>query len=110
MLNTDLQKVTKYLIDFGEEAVEALEDGWQWADSFRFLDNLASTPGALKAAPGAWAAIQAQTEEERTEWVQYIKDEFDIADDDAEAKAEAIIGWMAQTAKLVMLLIPKKNP
>lgn len=111
MLNESVKRVTKSIIDFAEQADKSLSDGWQWLkDLLSFTDELAEAPGAIKAAPEAWAVIKAgMPHEDYQEWIKYIADEYDIDNDVAEERAEAISKWVIQTAELVVI-VTKKPP
>lgn len=110
MLNESVKKVTKYLIDFGEEVDRSLADGWQWKDALNFTDELFATPGFVKEVPAALSVVKAGlSDEDREELNQFVKSEFDISRDDAEEKIEGAITWMLATDKFIRLF-KKKSP
>lgn len=89
MLHDSIKKVSKWIIDFGEQVDKSFEDGWQWSDAKDFIDELFSAPAMVKAAPEAFKLIKAGlSPEDKAEWKEFVKDEFDIPDDEAEAKIE----------------------
>lgn len=108
-LNQDLKTVAKWVIDFGEEIDDAFSNGWQWSDLTKFIDDFFSAPGMVQAAPGALAQLKAGlSDEERAEFLDFVKLELDIPHEEAELKVEGIVEWLLATDKFVRLF--KKPP
>jgi hypothetical protein len=99
----NLKKAVKFAIDLGEQFATSLADGFQWTDSFSFVDELIQVPGLLKSGKDVVAELKDLDATERQELYDYIKEEFDIADD----KVEDVVEQALATAVSVLLLVDK---
>jgi hypothetical protein len=83
---------TKKLVHFAcgltKQIEEATEDGWQLADLFKFFDEAAEIPGVAKSLPEIKKEIEDMDPGERIELYEFVRDEFDLADDNLEFAIE----------------------
>lgn len=84
----NLKKLIKFALDFTEQIATSTKDGWQWTDSFSFIDEVAQIPGVIKS----WDAIRKElgelSDDERKELNDWVAEDFDIEDDRVEAMIE----------------------
>ena len=92
-MNNALKKLIDAIVAIVESTFAALEDGkWTSSDIMKFLDDIpeiVSVLGVIKELPEAIKELK--DDEKRQEAIDYLKDEFDIEDDRAEALIESII-------------------
>lgn len=109
-LNEALQKVSKFLIDTAEQAQVSLADGWQWRDAFSFFDEAAAAPGAIKRIPEVWELVKVGlSDEQRSLLVQYIKDEYNTSNAEADAKVDALLDFIFDAEKFLRTFFNKKS-
>lgn len=87
----NLKKVAKVGIDFGEQLHNSSKDGLTWKDSFDFIDEGVALVGAIGSFDNARKEFKNLTPEKRQALVDYIAEEFDIDNENAERITEAAI-------------------
>jgi len=104
----ETKDVVKFVIRLGEAGAKSLEDG---KFSVSDLSNFINAAGALPAAIGGIGSVPAELKDmdvdERAELLAYIKEEFDIAEENIEAVVEkaltAVIGLFDLIKEIIAL-------
>ena len=97
----ELKKVVGGLCDIAKQSAEALSDGWQWTDAIKFVDEIASVPGIIKALPEARKQLKGLTSEQREELKSFFIDRFDIPNDATEQLVENAVGMLINLLGLI---------
>lgn len=95
-----LNKDAKEILSAGIGIANALSDGFQLSD----LGALMDLPSALSGWKIGITNIDelVNTSEGRDEIEEYVKNEFDIPDDELEEKIEKSIAWLSATYDLYL--------
>ncbi len=92
MAQENLKKAAHIIFDIVEQGEKSFADGVQAKDAFDFL------PTALQAGGIDWKAAIAEAkdrdEAKNVELLEFIKTDFDLENDQAEAKVEALIAFV----------------
>ena len=101
-------KETREVLDFSLSTAmtidETLQDGFQWTDLFQYISPLSKLPKALVGIEKVPAELDQMDEEGRGELISFVKDLYNIKDDQAEEIVEQGIRTGIELGKLVMLL------
>lgn len=104
----ETKDVLFFVFSFTRAMQLAMEDGeFSWTDARHFIEPAQAIMEAADNITDVIPEIADITPEEMAELVEYIKDEFDIEDDDLEAKIESALDagvellGMANKLKLV---------
>lgn len=98
----NLKKMVKFACDFTKEVATAMSDGkFQWSEAFGFIDEIMQIPGVVKSWPEVKQEIGELSLEERQALYDYLVTEFDIPNDEVEAKIEASLQWVLNTIALI---------
>lgn len=98
----NLKKAAKFGIELGEQLSSVLEDGKLKAvEMLSFIDELMQLPGVVNAASEIKQEVFDLDATERAELSDYIKGEFDIANDKIEIAIEAGLDVIASVIILI---------
>jgi hypothetical protein len=75
-------------VNLSKQIATATEDGWQWTDTFGFVDEFAEILSVVKTWDELKAELADLTPEERAELYAYFVAEFDIPNDQIESFVE----------------------
>lgn len=94
-----LKDALKFIDDFTMQI--AATKKFRFTSIFNFIDDLLALGGVITS----WKDIIAEWKDldtaEKSEIIQYVKDEFDIPDDEVEAFIEDSFSWLLSTISLV---------
>lgn len=98
----DIDKLKKALA-FGIRATvkidEVTQDGWQWIpDTVALVPTLIEIPGLLRDGKEIWEELQDVDDAEKEELRVFVKENFNIYDDELEGVIESVVDWFYQTA------------
>jgi hypothetical protein len=94
-----------FVLELGKALEKGLSDGkLDLADALAFLPAMTKAPGAFSDSAKIPAELKDLSEAERVELTTYLKDEFDLSDDNLESKIELGLEVALHLAKLVASL------
>lgn len=97
----ETKEMTAFVLHLGQAFQEAMKDGKiSIIDAFKFLPALRGLKGAIEGADKIPAELKDLSEAERTELSEYIRTEFDLVDDELEAKIEMALDLALDLIKL----------
>lgn len=97
----NIKKLVGFSCRLTKQINEAGKDGWQWTDSFGFLDEAVEIPGIAKSFPEIKKELDDLSEAEQVELKAYLQTEFDIPNDAVEVMVENSV---MQAVSLVALV------
>ena len=107
MFGTDnLKNAVRFAVSLIKQVETSGKDGWNWKDSFSFIDELMSIPGLIASGDEIAAEFKDLSELERLELEAFFKEEFNIENDKTEAVVENAVGVVLKVLSLVSLLKP----
>lgn len=90
----NIKKLLKFGCDLTKQINDSSADGWQWTDSFSFIDEIREIPGVVKALPQVKQELTDLSEEERKELNDWFVQEFDLPNDKLEGQIEKAINFV----------------
>lgn len=107
MFGTDnLKNAVRFAVSLIKQVETSGKDGWNWRDSFSFIDELMGIPGLVASGDEIAAEFKDLSEFERLELEAFFKEEFNIENDKTEAVVENAVGLVLKVLSLVSLLKP----
>ena len=101
-----LKLVVIFAVGFIRQIETSGKDGWNWRDSFSFIDELMGIPGIISSGDQIAQEFKDLSESERLELEIFFKEEFNIENDKTEAVVENAVGLVLKVLSLVSLLKP----
>lgn len=95
----NLKNALKFINDFTMQV--AATKKFRFTSIFSFIDDLLALGGVISQWKNIVAEWKDLDEAEKNEIIQFVKDEFDIPNDEAEAFIEDAFQWLLSTISMV---------
>jgi hypothetical protein len=108
MAQENLKKAFHVVFDLVKQGEKSFADGVQAKDAFDFI------PAVMTASAIDWKAAIAEAkqrdEASNAELLEFIKQDFDLVDDVAEAKVEALVAFVLAADTAYLAFKPVEAP
>lgn len=103
-----IKKDIAFGLKFGTDAGNALEDGkLSWDEYPVLLGDLMGAGNVVATGKDFMNEVKDLDSDEAAELRDFVKKNFDIADDLIEEKIEAVVTWVAATYDMILVLKKK---
>lgn len=90
----NIKKLLKFGCDLTKQIAISSADGWQWTDSFSFINEITQLPGVIKALPAIKDELADLSSDERKELNDWFEQEFDLPNDKLEGQIEKALNFV----------------
>jgi hypothetical protein len=97
----NLKKLLQFSFDLTKQIATSTKDGWQWTDSFSFIDEASEIPGVVKSWPAIKQELGDLSEDEKKELNQWVADNFGLDNAEVESKIEHALQLAINAVALV---------
>ena len=107
----DLKEVLDFSLSTAMVVDESLQDGFQWTDMFSLVPVLSKLPAAIDGIENVASELEKMQadEEGRAALINYVKETYNIDDDNAEALVEQGVRAGLELGILITLIRAIKN-
>ena len=97
----NIKKLLTFAFDFTKQIAVSTKDGWQWTDSFAFIDEIAQLPGIIKSFQAIKNELGDLSDAERQELNKWVEENFEMDNKEVESKIEHALQLAINAVALV---------